>query len=508
VSEFKVDVEGPVLSIVVPTRNEAGNVEPLVTGIAAAVRGIPTELIFVDDSTDETPDVLARLAERPPPGLAVRVIHRPEDARNGLGPAAVEGLRMAEGPAVGVMDGDLQHPPDLLPRMLQEMGAQDLDLVVASRYTRGGSAQGLAGPARRLVSAVSRRLAQVLFREARKTSDPLSGYFICRRSAIEGIEFRPVGFKILLELLVCTPAARVGDVPLTFGKRQAGVSNASIRQGLLFLSHLYSLLTQVRGSARSWKYAVVGTAGLAVFLGLLLGSRMLGLGVYQAWTLAFVVSLFLNWQLNRQFTFADVASPFTVGRARPVYLPVALLGGCANLAVFALLETTAGVPVAAVGGAATAMALNYILHRGLLRRPPRIPRVMANQGPLEARVSAVLGGPVYFIPPEGDQAMLAARFGVADPPAELLSAADRRRPVIIAEAPSTLPQARRDAGMDAWLGVPVLEGRRYVGLLVAHRNGAPYTPDEMDMVLRSLRSEARGEVPDQVGLWLPDGDPG
>ena len=494
--------------MVVPTRNEAGNVEPLVAGIADAMKGVPTELIFVDDSTDNTPEILQALADRPPGGLTIHVVHRPEEARNGLGPAAVEGLRLAQGAAVGVMDGDLQHPPDLLPRMLTEMGARDLDLVVASRYTAGGNAHGLSGPARRLVSAVSRRLVQVLFREARKTSDPLSGYFLCRRRAIEGIEFRPVGFKILLELLVCIPEATVADVPLSFGRRGAGSSNASIRQGQLFLSHLYSLLTQVRGSARFWKYAVVGAAGLLVFLGLLIGSRQAGLGIYQAWALAFVVSLFLNWQLNRVITFADVGSPFTEGRARPVYLPVALLGGCANLAVFALLASTAGVPAAAVGGAGAAMILNFVAHRGLLRRPPRIPRVGADQGPLEARVTAALGETVHFIPPDGDQALLASRFGVADPPAELLSAAERRRPVIIAEAPSARPQARRDAGMDAWLGVPVLEGRRYRGLLVAHRHGDPYTADELDSVLRTLRSEARGEVPDQVGFWLPDGDPG
>ncbi|MGB2940323.1 MAG: polyprenol monophosphomannose synthase, partial [Candidatus Dormiibacterota bacterium] len=352
-----------VLSVVVPTRNEAGNVEPLVAGIAAAVGEIPTEVIFVDDSIDETPAILDTLAADPPAGVVIRVIHRPAERHNGLGAAAVEGLKVAEGVAVAVMDGDLQHPPEMLPVMLETLRDDRLDLVVASRYARGGSARGLNGPARRFVSSLSRRFSQLLFREARKTSDPLSGYFLCRQSTIEGLEFRPIGFKVLLEVLVCTPDAIVGEVPLRFGKRGAGRSNASMAQGWLFLKHVGTLVMQVRGSARFWKYAVVGGAGLAVFLGLLLLGQKLGLGAFQAWALAFVVSLFLNWQLNRVFTFADVSSPFTPGRDRPVYLPMALLGGCANLVVFAAFQTRVSLVLAGLAGAAAAMAVNFVAQR-------------------------------------------------------------------------------------------------------------------------------------------------
>jgi dolichol-phosphate mannosyltransferase len=500
-----------VLSVVVPTRNEAGNVEPLVAAIAAAVGNLETEVIFIDDSIDATPEVLERLAASPPTGLVVRVVRRPPERQNGLGPAALEGLKLAEGVAVAVMDGDLQHPPGLLPEMLAALREHDLDLVVASRYKSGGSAAGLSGPARRLVSAVSRRFVQLLFREARKTSDPLSGYFICRRGALDGLEFRPIGFKILLEILVCTPNAEVGEVALRFGRRQAGISNASMAQGWLFMRHVFSLLTQVRGSARFWKYAAVGGVGLAVFLGLLFGGHAVGLGAFQAWALAFVVSLFLNWQLNRVVTFADVASPFTPGRSRAtyrqVYLPVAVLGGCANLLVFALLIPRLSVVLAGVGGAFAAMLVNFVAQRGLIRRPPRRQVAPAGLNPIEARVSSLLGGTVRVFPPGADQDMLSRTFGYADVPSELVGAGERRKPALVAEAPSRIPQARHDIGMSAWLAIPMMEGHRFLGLLVAHRQGDPYTADELDLVLRSLRIESREAVPETASLPVPGGKP-
>lgn len=496
--------EGPLLSIVVPTRNEAGNVGPLVDGVAAATMGIPTEVIFVDDSDDETPDVLAKLAAAPPAGVRVEVIHRPAEARNGLGPAAVEGLKRARGAAVAVMDGDLQHPPALLPTMLEALNQRGLDVVVASRYERGGSAQGLSGPARRLVSGLSRRFAQLLFREARKTSDPLSGYFLCRRAAIDGLEFRPIGFKILLEILVCTPSTEVGDVPLRFGRRGAGTSNASVHQGWQFLRHVWSLIVQVRGSARFWKYAMVGVAGLAVFFAILLGGRELGLGPYQAWALAFAASLALNWQLNRLVTFADVASPFTPGGGRPVYLPVALLGGCANLIVFSFLLGRVSLALAGAGGVAAAMAVNFATQRGLLRRPPRRVVVPLGTSPIEARVTSLLGDEVRVFAPDVDTPALGRAFPSAAVPAQLMSAAERRKPVLVAEAPSRVPQVRHDIGMSSWLAVPVLEGRRYVGLLVAHRQGAPYNADELDLVLRALRVDSRDDVPEQLPRPVPE----
>jgi dolichol-phosphate mannosyltransferase len=394
-----------------------------------------------------------------------------------------------------VMDGDLQHPPELLRAMVAVADKRDLDVVVASRYFKGGSSEGLAGPARRLVSALSRMMVQLIFREARKTSDPLSGYFLCRRAAIEGLEFRPIGFKVLLEILVCASDARVGDVPLRFESRHSGASNASIAQGWAFLRHVLSLLVQVPGSARLWKYGVVGGSGLAIYLGILAIEQRARLTPFLSWGVAFGLSLAFNWQLNRLFTFADIASPFTPGRSRPVYLPAALSGGLINLVVFALLIGRAPLLLAGFFGAVAAMAFNYLVHRRLLRRPPH----HGYMGPgienaIVERVARLIDGDVALLPSGTDEDDLSHYFeGRA--PAELIHAADERKPILVALAPSHVPQARHDIGLSAWMAVPVLEGRRYVGLLVAHRQGRQYSEDELHACMHALRSRARDSVP-------------
>jgi dolichol-phosphate mannosyltransferase len=253
----------PLVSIVVPTRNEAGNVGPLWTRIAAALGQTPFEVCFVDDSDDETGDLLLRLESRD--GRIRCQFRQGEERAGGLSTAVVAGLHMARGRYVCVMDADLQHPPETIPALLNgaEHGA---DLVVASRYSPGGSRSGLGGGGRRMVSRGATMVARLLFKEARRSADPLSGFFLCRRALIDGIEFRPVGFKILLELLVCVPGLRVVDVPVAQEKRAAGDSKATLRQGLLYLGHLRSLFLDVPGSARFWKFGLVGLSGLGVFL--------------------------------------------------------------------------------------------------------------------------------------------------------------------------------------------------------------------------------------------------
>src|SRR5579862_337800 len=222
----------PVVSLVIPTRNEADNVRPLVGRVTAALGATAFEICFVDDSDDATAELLLDIAQADP---SVRCLLRQgADRKGGLSTAVVAGLRMARGQYVCVMDADLQHPPELIPALLAE-AERGADLVVASRYVQGGSHEGLGSPVRRLVSREATTLARLLFKEARQSSDPLSGYFLCRRSLIDGIEFRPVGFKILLELLVCVPELRVVDVPMTQSARSAGESKATARQGLLYL---------------------------------------------------------------------------------------------------------------------------------------------------------------------------------------------------------------------------------------------------------------------------------
>lgn len=238
-----------VLSVLIPTRNEAANVEPLVERLSAALGGLPAEAVFVDDSDDATPVVVAavireRASDDP---LRVTMLHRrPGDREGGLSGAIVAGLAVARGTWVCVMDGDLQHPPETILGMLAAAEAQDATLVVASRYRVGGDSAGLDGAPRRLASHAAAGAAKLLFwKSLRDVTDPMSGFFLFRRDAVVGTQLRPRGFKILIELAVRTPGLRLAEVPYTFQARHAGESKAGCREAINYLRHLVRLRVDV-----------------------------------------------------------------------------------------------------------------------------------------------------------------------------------------------------------------------------------------------------------------------
>ncbi len=231
----------PSLSLVIPTRNEAENVGPLLDGICAAIPGRDKELIFVDDSVDETPLLLQRLLADV--DCPASVVHRPRFERSGgLSTAVVRGCGFAEGTWICIMDADLQHPASAVPMLLETAGSTGADIVVGSRHTANQDApDGFDGPSRRLVSSSARIVAQALIPSARATTDPLSGFFLFRRSVIAGVDLRPIGYKVLLEILVRGHWEKVVDVPYVFHSRNAGVSKATLRQGIQFARHLRRL---------------------------------------------------------------------------------------------------------------------------------------------------------------------------------------------------------------------------------------------------------------------------
>ncbi|GAB7036240.1 MULTISPECIES: glycosyltransferase [Catenuloplanes] len=245
----------PAVSVVVPTRNEAGNVRPLVDRLRAAFGSTPAEIVFVDDSDDDTPAAIA--------ATGARLVHRPAGQRaGGLGGAVVAGFRAATAPWVVVMDGDLQHPPETVPELLAAGQIDNADAVVASRYRGAGRADGLAGRFRRLVSRATGALAKLVFPvRLRGVTDPMSGFFAVRRDAVPPDALRPDGYKILLEVLVRGRISRVVEVPYTFRSRLAGESKASLREGLRFGRHL---LTLRLSRPRIAGFALAGASGIAV----------------------------------------------------------------------------------------------------------------------------------------------------------------------------------------------------------------------------------------------------
>jgi dolichol-phosphate mannosyltransferase len=452
----------PVVSLVVPTRNEANNVQPLVDRVTAALGVTAFEICFVDDSDDNTAELLLDLAQSNP---SIRCLLRQgADRKGGLSTAVVAGLHMARGQYVCVMDADLQHPPELIPTLLAE-AERGADLVVASRYVPGGSHEGLGSPVRRLVSREATTLARLLFKEARESSDPLSGYFLCRRALIDGIEFRPVGFKILLELLVCVPDLRVVDIPVTQAARAEGVSKATARQGLLYLRHLRSLFFDVPGSARVWKFGLVGLSGLCVFLpvlAILVG--LAGVNPLIAFIPAFAVSAAWNTALNWRLTFGDQRR----GREGPRhYLEFALLSGCVMFCAFAVLVEI-GTPsvIAGLAAALVAMLLNGLVNRAHLHRSPSMWASIAIdhgvQGGLARLADEVGADRAYLLPARGD-----ASPGL--PEGLLAHVIAHRRPVLLTEAASYRAQRRSNIETASRMLIPVVRDDRVVAVVVCER---------------------------------------
>ncbi len=260
------------LTVIVPTRNEAGNVGPLLDRLGEALTGHSFEVLFVDDSTDATPQIIAgQAAARPFP---VRVIARPPARHNGLSGAVVEGMAAAAGRWLCVIDADLQHPPELIPRLLAQANRTAADIVVASRQADWLGPVGLSR-ARALTSQTLTILARMVFpRVLKNVSDPLTGFFLARRAAVDTATLQPQGFKILLELLVRHPDLRVTELYFDFAPRHEGQSKADLNEGMRFFRHLTRLRLTVNQHLIRFLVlvALVVASNLALLIGLAAGA--------------------------------------------------------------------------------------------------------------------------------------------------------------------------------------------------------------------------------------------
>jgi dolichol-phosphate mannosyltransferase len=483
------EVAAPELSVVLPTRNEAGNIAPLLSQLQAALEGVSFELIFVDDSDDHTSDLVERASQDDD---RVRLLHRaPGSRQGGLSTAVVLGLREARGRLVCVMDADLQHPPETIPRMLQAEAA-GADLVVASRYQLGSSRRGLAGGLRQVVSRSATLLVRAVFLEARASSDPLAGFFVCRASLLRGLELRPVGFKILLELLVCSPGIRVRDVPLQFLARTAGVSKVSTAQGLLFLRHVWSLIWDVPGSARRWKYALVGASGLLLLLALLeLCGVVLGWAALAAWAVAFIASVLWNFSFNLRLTFADLRREHYPLMLR--YISSTIIAGAAQFAVFLGLVGTK-LPLIADGlvAAVVGMLVNGTLNRQLVQRQSRPSVQPLGLDRFRAELARVTGAErVAVLDARGRPFGASSDAGPALAPAvaDLVQRAGLSGlPILWTEPPSSRPQARANVESTSLIVLP-LDLAGYEGFTVAlqRRARSGFSSSDLEAAMRSLR---------------------
>ncbi|WP_448231829.1 glycosyltransferase [Microbacterium lacticum] len=355
------------LTVIVPTFNEGPNVAELVRRVGAALDGRDAEILFVDDSTDDTPDIIRVVAGTA--SLPVRLIHR-DDPVAGLGGAVLEGLRAAEARWCLVMDGDLQHPPEDIPRMLDRAAVGDVDIVVASRYVAGGTAGGLANATRTAVSRASTALTKSMFpRKLHGTTDPMTGFFLVDRDALDLDALRPRGFKILLEILA-RRQLRIGEVPFAFATRYAGESKATFTQGIRFLTQL-AMLRFGRMSA----FALVGGVGAIANLVIMWGLIRLGMDYIPAAIIASEVTIIGNFLLLEYLVFSDMrADSGSVWVRFAKSFTFNNIEALVRIPVLALLVQNAHIPsvLAAAITLVAAFVVRFVYHALWVYAPKRV----------------------------------------------------------------------------------------------------------------------------------------
>ena len=291
------------LSIIVPTFNELGNIEELIHRLEHLLGIEGWEVVIVDDdSPDGTADRARQLAQDKP---WVRVIHR--IGRRGLSRAVVEGVMGTSSPLVAVMDADLQHDETLLPRMLQAFRADpELDLVVGTRYAGGGSTGGWA-QGRQRMSRFATYLAKLMLRT--ELSDPMSGFFMVRRSAWNAAVRRlsGEGYKILLDLCASSHRRLVTrELPYTFRPRLAGESKLDSQATLEYLLLLLDKRIGAYVPPRFLLFGVVGGSGVLVhFVVLTPLLFVVALRFEVAQAIATLVAMTSNFTLNNVLTYRD-----------------------------------------------------------------------------------------------------------------------------------------------------------------------------------------------------------
>lgn len=356
-------------TIIVPTYNEAPNVEPLVRRIESALAGIAGEVLFVDDSDDGTVDEVRRVATLV--DLPVRAIHR-ENREGGLSGAVIVGLERAAYDVCVVIDGDLQHPPEKIADLVARFREGDVDVVVASRYVADGSAAGLADLTRNLVSRTTTALTKAMFPlRLRDCSDPMTGFFLVDRTRIDLAPLRPRGFKILLEILA-RQQLRAAEIPFDFAERTAGSSKASVRQGARFLAQLAALRF-----GRMSAFAVIGGFGAVVNLAIMWALTRAGLPYVWAAIIAAETTIIGNFLLQERFVFREMLGEASRRRARfGKSFAFNNAEALVRIPVLALLVETWHISsiVAAAITLAVAFVARYAFHALVVYAPRRSPR--------------------------------------------------------------------------------------------------------------------------------------
>jgi dolichol-phosphate mannosyltransferase len=338
-----------MLSIIIPTYNEKENIEPLLKKIDKVLkkRKIKFEILIADsNSKDHTKEEVKRVAKE------YKIHAKAIKAGNtDLSSAVLITLKKTKNNLVCVMDADLQHPPEMIPLMLKKL-KKDVDFVNASRFLPGSKCE--FGLERGIISKGFQFLTKIIVPKAKQLTDTASGFFLFKKEIIKKTRLRPVGFKIMLEILAKGNINKIVEVPIHFKKRERGKSKLNMKQVFLVIKHLWRL------SKLEWnrwlKFLIVGVSGIVVNMGLLWILTESGLHYLASGAIAIESSIISNFLLNDVWTFRDRrkgnffrrAGKFNIARITAAVINFAALWLFTFLGVHYLISNFIGIALATI----------------------------------------------------------------------------------------------------------------------------------------------------------------
>jgi dolichol-phosphate mannosyltransferase len=411
--ELQLSKDPAVLSIIIPTYNESKNILNLLVRLRRVMShsiSLTPEIIVVDDnSPDNTGGMVESYSEinseqnarelkadfhesrdgyfdrnSQIQGCSIKVVHRSQ--KTGLVSAILDGIKSSTGQYILVMDADLSHSPEVIPKMISELEKPEIDIVVASRYALGGSIIGWPTK-RRLLSKGAVKIAKYGLPIRKEVQDPMSGFFALKRHIIENITIDSAGYKILLEILVKASEARVKEVPYTFKDRKAGQSKLDNHVIFEYIKAVYSLYrygqkslrreTRQKGIERrrsvlflskAGRFYTVGASGLLLnyMVSVLLANNpAINSGYLQSTIVGIVVSNISNFLLNKFWTFED--RDFSLRKTLKQYALFAGIssGGAAIQlgSLYLFLESGLSYEVSLITAVALASVSNFLLNK-------------------------------------------------------------------------------------------------------------------------------------------------
>ena len=367
------------VSIIIPTFNESQNIIKILKSIADIIpSNIQTQTIVVDDNS---PDGTGKIVEeyiqtiKKIAGYTIDVIHR--TAEKGLGSAILKGIQHAKGDTIVVMDSDFSHPPQIILKMLDMLKKSHCDIVVASRYIKGGKI--LDWPLKRKLMS---KFATIIAKRGLRVNayDPMSGFFAFRRQIVKGLKFDAFGFKLLLEILVKTKGAVVKEIPYTFSDRKIGSSKVTFSTVLDYFKSVWRLYrygksvqekekrVSVKFLSKAGRFYTVGASGLGInyLMSFLFVAGIADLWYLHANVIGIIASMSSNFILNKIWTFED--REFTAKKTIEQYtrfIGFSSLGALVQLGmVFSLVEgQQISYPIALLLAVFIAAFGNFILNK-------------------------------------------------------------------------------------------------------------------------------------------------